>query len=45
MQRMFSTLLTLGRRHAPRKPAGVADPRRGAPARRSPAPMPRMRWY
>jgi hypothetical protein len=32
------------RRQAPRNPAGLTDRRAGAPARREPAPMPRMRY-
>ena len=42
---MFKHLLTLRRRQAPRNPAGLGDRRAGAPIRRQPEPMPRMRWY
>ncbi|MGH2945171.1 MAG: hypothetical protein ACRDPC_02685 [Solirubrobacteraceae bacterium] len=42
---MFSNPFTRRRRHTPRKSTIVADRRSGAPVRRRPAPMPRMRWY
>jgi hypothetical protein len=42
---MFKNLFTRRRRQAPRHPAGLADPRSGAPVRRRPEPMPRMRYY
>ena len=43
---MLKFLLTpRHRRPAPHTPSGLADPGRGAPVRRGPAPMPRMRWY
>ena len=41
---MFRSLLSR-RRQAPRSTTGLDDPRSGAPVRRGPAPMPRMRWY
>ncbi len=40
---MFKHLLT--RRPSTHKSIAVADRRSGAPIRRGPAPMPRMRWY
>jgi hypothetical protein len=42
---MFKHLLSLRTRQAPRDSLGLADHRAGAPVRRGPAPMPRMRWY
>jgi hypothetical protein len=42
---MFSHRSSFRRRQAPRGSSAVADPRSGAPLRREPAPMPRMRWY
>jgi hypothetical protein len=45
MQTMLKNLFTHRRRQAPRNPTGLADPRSGAPVRRDPVPMPRMRYY
>jgi hypothetical protein len=42
---MLKHLFTLRRRQAPRDSTSVADRRSGAPTRRTPTPMPRMRWY
>jgi hypothetical protein len=42
---MFKHLFALHRRQAPRDSTTLADPRSGAPVRRRPDPMPRMRWY
>jgi hypothetical protein len=43
---MFKNLLTpTRRRQAPRNSTGLADRRSGAPIRRRPNPMPRMRYY
>lgn len=42
---MFNLLSSLRRRQAPRTSTTLADPRSGAPDRRRPDPMPRMRWY
>jgi hypothetical protein len=40
---MFKNLFT--RRPSLRRSTALADRRSGAPARRRPAPMPRLRWY
>jgi hypothetical protein len=46
MRTMLKNLLTpLRRRLAPRNSTGLADRRSGAPVRREPDPMPRMRYY
>jgi hypothetical protein len=45
MQLMLEHLLTRHRRRPPRSSTGRLDRRAGAPARREPEPMPRMRWY
>jgi hypothetical protein len=44
---MLTILLHLRtqRRAAHKAPAAHVDARSGAPERRGPAPMPRMRWY
>jgi hypothetical protein len=42
---MFKNLFTLRRRQTPLDARSLADRRSGAPVRREPAPMPRMRWY
>lgn len=42
---MFKRLSIPLRRRAPRGTAGIVDRRSGAPYRRRPDPMPRMRWY
>lgn len=45
MQTMFKHLFTLRRGQAPRDSKDLVDRRSGAPVRRRPDPMPRMRWY
>jgi hypothetical protein len=45
MQNMLAQLFSRRRRLTPRDPKVVSDPRSGAPAKRRPDPMPRMRWY
>jgi len=42
---MFKLHFLSRRRTSPQYPSGRADRRSGAPVRREPAPMPRMRWY
>ena len=42
---MFTNLFSRRRRQASRNGTALADRRSGAPARRGPDPMPRMRWY
>ena len=41
---MFKNLFTSHRRQTPRH-AGLSDRRSGAPVRRRPEPMPRIRYY
>jgi hypothetical protein len=46
MQTMITLLYTtLRRKQTSRESTGRDDRRSGAPARREPEPMPRMRWY
>jgi hypothetical protein len=42
---MLKHLFSHRRRQAPRTSTGLTDRRSGAPVRREPDPMPRMRWY
>ena len=42
---MFTFKLSLRRKRPPRDASARADRRFGAPVRRGPEPMPRMRWY
>jgi hypothetical protein len=42
---MFAQLFSRRRRQTPRDSKVRSDPRSGAPAKRRPDPMPRMRWY
>jgi hypothetical protein len=41
----MKTFLLHIRRQSSRTSSGLIDSRSGAPERRGPAPMPRMRWY
>jgi hypothetical protein len=42
---MLKHLFPLRRRQEPRDSTTLAERRSGAPVRRGPYPMPRMRWY
>jgi hypothetical protein len=42
---MLKHVFTSRRRQTQRNSTGLADRRSGAPVRREPDPMPRMRWY
>ena len=42
---MLNHIFNPRRRQSPRSSIDLVDRRSGAPVRRQPAPMPRMRWY